>query len=399
MTRKSILFVDDEPNILAGLKRMLRPLRNTMDIMFAESGQEALACLREHHIDVMVSDMRMPGMDGAELLTRVQRHYPHTIRIMLSGQADEESTLRTVGVVHQFIAKPSDPETLKGVLGKACALQDLMQNEQLQALVAGLGSLPSLPAVYDRLQQQLRNPECSLADIAGIIEQDLAMSAKVLQLVNSAFFGMYKQIDSTVRAVNLLGLDTIRALVLSVGVFTELRGVKSKVFSVQSLWNHSKRVAAFAKTIAQTESGSKELTETVFVAGFLHDIGKLLLYSSVRDKYIEAVELALGQQLTLCQAERQIFQASHGAIGGYLLGIWGLPGGVVEAAAFHHQLESYPEASCSPPLIVHAADCIDLLLHPDALSVPPRLDQDYLERAGLAGRFEHWLERCRDIEL
>ena len=164
MTRKSILFVDDEPNILAGLKRMLRPLRNTMDIMFAESGQEALACLREHHIDVMVSDMRMPGMDGAELLTRVQRHYPHTIRIMLSGQADEESTLRTVGVVHQFIAKPSDPETLKGVLGKACALQDLMQNEQLQALVAGLGSLPSLPAVAIQIIDQVE-PEPSVRTV------------------------------------------------------------------------------------------------------------------------------------------------------------------------------------------------------------------------------------------
>lgn len=145
MIKKSILFVDDEPNILSGLKRMFRSLRQEIDLYFAESGQEALDLMAEHPVDVIVSDMRMPGMDGATLLALVQERFPHAIRIMLTGQADEESILRTVGVVHQFITKPSDPETLGKVLERACALQDLMKNEQLKSLVSSLGKLPSVP--------------------------------------------------------------------------------------------------------------------------------------------------------------------------------------------------------------------------------------------------------------
>jgi len=221
--KTTALFVDDEPNILSGLKRMLRVMREQMDFYFAESGREALEILAGQRIDVIVSDMRMPGMDGATLLTTVQERYPHVVRIMLTGHADEEAILRTVGVVHQFLAKPAAPDSLKAVLLRACALQELMQNDQLKSLVTSLGKLPSLPAIYAELQRKLLDPDCSIGEVAAIIEKDMAMSAKVLQLVNSAFFGLYKHIDSTIRAVNLLGLDTVKTLVLGVGVFEELK--------------------------------------------------------------------------------------------------------------------------------------------------------------------------------
>lgn len=375
-------------------------MRHEHDFYFLGGGQAALDFMAQHTVDVVVSDMRMPGMDGAELLTQVQEKFPHAIRIMLTGQADEESILRTVGVVHQFIAKPSDQETLKGVLGRACALQDLMQNEQLKTLVAGIGKLPSLPAMYAKLQQKLRDPDCALADIAKIVEQDLAMSAKVLQLVNSAFFGLYKNIDSVTRAVNLLGLDTVRALVLSVGVFTELRpAATSTSFSVTSLWNHSMGVAAFAKKIAQAETDSKEMTDDVFIAGFMHDIGKLLLFSSIQERYIEIIEFAQKGRITVEQAERHFFQATHGDVGAYLLGLWGLPAAVVETAAFHHCLDHYPPPSFCPAVIVHAADVIYQQLYPDEHLGLPELNMPYLEQIGLGERFDHWRELCRAIEL
>lgn len=400
MTKKAILFVDDEPNILLGLQRMFRVLRHEHDFHFVESGKAALDFMAEHAVDVIVSDMRMPGMDGAELLAHVQEEFPQTIRIMLTGQADEDSVLRTVGVAHQFVAKPANPETLKMILGRACALQDLMQNDQLKMLVAGIGKLPSLPAVYAQLQRKLRDPECSLADVAAIIEQDLAMSAKVLQLVNSAFFGLYKQIDSTTRAVNLLGLDTVKALVLSVGVFTELRpATTAKAFSVQTLWNHSTGVAAFAKKIAETEADSKALIDNVFIAGFMHDIGKLLLFSSIQEKFIETIALAQSEQMTPHQAEQQIFHATHGDVGGYLLGLWGLSGAVVEAVAFHHRLEHYPNPSLCSAVVIHAADAIYHLLTPDDHSRAPIVDMPYLEQVGVGDRFDHWLKLCQEIEL
>ena len=145
--KKTVLFVDDEPNILAGLKRMLRSLRNEVDFFFAESGREALEILAVQHVDVIVSDMQMPGMDGATLMAAVQEKYPMTIRIILSGQAGDGPVLRTAGVVHQFLAKPTDPDTIKEVLRRACALQDLMKNEQLKAVVSRIGKLPSIPAI------------------------------------------------------------------------------------------------------------------------------------------------------------------------------------------------------------------------------------------------------------
>ena len=253
--RKTILFVDDEANILAGLRRMLRGLRPTMDLHFAESGEQALAVLATQPVDVLVTDMRMPGMDGATLLGIVQERYPQVVRLMLSGQSDRESVLRTVGSVHQFLTKPTTPEQLKEVLTRACALQDLLADADLKALISRLGSLPSLPALYAELQRRLQDPDCALNDVARIIEQDLGMCAKVLQLVNSSFFGLPRTIDSPARAVSLLGLDLVRALVLSAGVFTELRPVGRQVLRVEELQAHSLDVARCARLIATAESG------------------------------------------------------------------------------------------------------------------------------------------------
>ena len=397
--KKTALFVDDEPNILSGLKRMLRSMRQEMDFFFAESGREALDILAGQHVDVIVSDMRMPGMDGASLLATVQEKYPQVVRIMLTGQADEDSILRTVGVVHQFLAKPADPEDLKEVLARACELQGLMKSDPLKSLVARLGKLPSLPSVYAELQKKLSDPDCSIGDVATIIEKDMAMSAKVLQLVNSAFFGLYKNIDSPARAVNLLGLDTVKALVLGVAVFSELTTAPSKVFSVGMLWDHSVATAAFAKKIAQAETADKQVIDTAFIAGIMHDVGKLLLFSSFHDTYIQAVEMTREKHLFISQAEQQVFDADHGDVGSYLIGLWGLPAKVVEAIAFHHRLDAYPEPSFFPAVAIHAADVIYYELFPErSVGVPPPLNQSYLEKAGLIDNYQEWLELCRGME-
>jgi len=396
--KTAALFVDDEPNILSGLKRMLRVMRDELDFHFAEGGRDALEILANNHIDIIVSDMRMPGMDGAALLAAVQESYPHVIRIMLTGQADEQSMLRTVGVVHQLLAKPVNPDVLKQVLLRACALRDVMKNGQLKSLVSSLGQLPSLPSVYAELQKQLQDPECAIGDVATIIEKDMAMSAKVLQLVNSAFFGMYKNVYSPVHAVNLLGLDTVKALVLGVGVFSELKTAPSKIFSVGALWNHSMMTAALAKKIALAETNDKFFIDTVFIAGIMHDVGKLLLFSSLQNSYLTAVAMAREQDLSLCQAEQNVFHSDHGDVGGYLMGLWGLPGIVVESIAFHHRLDAYPEPSFSPAVVIHAADVIYYQLFPEmSVGAAPVLNRGYLEQAGLDGNYEHWQNICREM--
>jgi len=166
MNQRKILFVDDDPNILSGLKRMLRSMRKEFDLQFAENGKEALKLMADSEFDVVISDMRMPGMDGATLLKEIQERFPYSIRIMLTGQANEDTILRTVGVVHQFLTKPCEPEYLKAVLLRASALHELISHTAMKKMVSQLGSLPSLPEVYAKLRRAMADPEVSIAEVA-----------------------------------------------------------------------------------------------------------------------------------------------------------------------------------------------------------------------------------------
>ncbi len=396
MVKNKILFVDDEPNILAGLKRMLRSMRKEYDLHFAESAIEALAVMEGTEFDVVVSDMRMPGMDGAQLLSEIQELHPYVIRIMLTGQADEKSILRTVGVVHQFLAKPCDPAHLKGILQRASGLHELISHPAVRKIVSGIDTLPSVPEVYAKLRKAVANPEVSVAQIAGIIEEDMGMSAKVLQLVNSAFFGLFQTVESPARAVSLLGVDTVKGLVLGVGAFAEIKA-SSKVFSVQGLWRHSIAVGACAKKIALAESDDAKLIDNCFIAGLLHDIGKLVLLAKMLEKYEEAVLLAKEKKIRMRMAEKEIFDAVHGDIGAYLMGLWGMPGPVVEGIGFHHRLDNYPNQEFSPAVAVHVANTVYYEIHKDeVMGAQPLFDLNHLRKIGLAEKIDSWRQISRE---
>lgn len=397
MTKKNILFVDDEPNILSGLKRMLRSLRKEFDMFFAESGAEALQLMEEHTFDIVVSDMRMPGMDGATLLQKIQIQHPHSIRIMLTGQADDESILRTVGVVHQFLAKPCNPEKLKDVIVRASALHNIMDNGSLKNLVSGIDQLPSLPEVFTRLEKKLKDPETGINEIAEIIEEDVAMSAKVLQLVNSSFFGLYQKADSPARAVSFLGLDTIKALALGVQVFTECKANDTGL-SIEDLFAHSLLVATCAKKVAEATVSDKDVIDDSFISGILHDIGKLVLITELNDEYSQIISNAKTKNIFLRDAELQSLKASHCDLGAYLIGLWGLQGPIVEAIGFHHRLDEYPAESFSPALAVHIANTF-YYQHKvaDNIGAPLELNLSYIEKLGLSDNIDTWQEICQEL--
>lgn len=191
--KRRILFVDDEPNVLQGLQRMLRPMRSEWEMEFAGGGEEALQKMEQAPFDVIVSDMRMPGMNGAQLLKEVARRYPDTVRIVLSGHSDREYILQLVTTTHQYLAKPCDAQTIKDTVNRACALRDLLTSKELSALVSQVKSLPSLPSLYTRIIEILQSDDPSLQKIGQIVSEDIAMSAKVLQLVNSSFFGIARR--------------------------------------------------------------------------------------------------------------------------------------------------------------------------------------------------------------
>jgi len=390
---KRILFVDDEPNILSGLKRQLRPQRHEWEMAFAESGDEALSMIEADPFDVVVSDMRMPGMDGAELLRRVKERYPETVRIILSGHSELELVMKSVGPTHQYLTKPCDPDLLRATLKRAFTLRDLLADERLQALAAGMTTLPSLPTLYQKIVEVLQEPDASLAAVGEVIGQEPAMAAKVLQLVNSAFFGLRREVSDAREAVSFLGLETITALVLSVHVFAELKEATGDSFPIEALWSHSLAVGSMAKQIALAETGEKRIGEEALMAGLLHDVGKLILRVNAAEQYRE-VDLSVSRgDCDLLTAETRVFGTTHAEVGAYLLGLWGLPDGIVEAVAFHHRPEACPSDGFTSLAAVHVVNCLEKATpHDHPARHASEVNEAYLEQAGLADRLEAWQE-------
>ncbi|MBC8001785.1 MAG: HDOD domain-containing protein [Opitutaceae bacterium] len=387
--KKRILFVDDETLVLQGLQRMLRTMREEWDMEFLDSGSRALERMAEIPFDVVVSDMRMPGMNGAEFLSRVMQRYPKTVRLILSGHADKDLILQCVGSTHQFLSKPCDPEAIKATVRRASAGNGSLRNETVKKLVSQMDRLPSIPSLYVEIVDALRDPETDLESVGAIISKDIAMTAQILKLVNSAFFGLRRQVSSPAEAANYLGLDTIRSLVLSINAFSQYEAVKIPGFSIAALWSHSLETAAAAKAIALAEDADRRLADEAFVAGLLHDTGKLVLAANFTDQFSQVITLMQRESLSQVQAEEQVFGASHADIGGHLLGLWGLPVPVVEAIDLHHRPGDSPPAGLTPLILVHAADALVHESHGNA-AVGNQLDMACLTAAGLSDHLPAW---------
>jgi len=361
---------------------------------FVGSAQAALDALKAEPCEVVVTDMRMPGMSGAELLEVVQREYPDTIRLILSGQAETESVMKALGVSHQFLSKPCDADILQGTIARAFTLRDLAGNPAVKTLVARINKLPTLPATYQRLVECLKSPSASMEDVAEIISQDPSMSARLLKVVNSAYFGLAKPCADVARAGTLLGLDRIMALVLGQGIFSGGDAPQVRGFSLEALWTHSLATATAARRIAIEEDLDKEQIAAAFLAGMLHDIGKLVLAMGVPKEYARVLELAKGRPGSERELETLELQAAHTDVGAYLVGLWGLPNTIAEAIAFHEN-PSQSSGEFGLPGIVHVADRI--AHHPDIAD--PRaselqLDCEYLDRVKRTARWNEWRNIC-----
>jgi HD-like signal output (HDOD) protein len=388
--RKRLLFVDDEPLVLQGLRRALHCMREEWDMNFVESGAEALEVLSREVYDVVITDMRMPRMDGAELLEEVKRRHPAIVRMVLSGQSSRASVLRSISPTHQYMSKPCDPQELKLRLAEAFAMRDLLENQSVKALVSGLKSIPSLPALYDEIMAELRSEDPSLAKIGGIVSKDIAMAAKILQLANSAFIGLRCHVSSPTQAVCMIGLDMVRALVLSVHVFSQFEGRAPAGAHWSSLWQHSLMVAGLAQRIAAAENCAKLMVDESCTAGLIHDVGKAVLLAEMPREYGAILERIAADPAARMSAEQDRLGCTHAEVGAYLMGIWGLPHPLVHAVAFHDRPAASSEKRFSPLTAVHAADAI--ASPPDAplLNRDIQLDEKYLAELGLSEKLSLW---------
>lgn len=338
--KETILFVDDEPNILQGLQRLLRPRRNEWDMTFVNSAPDAIALMKQRCFDVVVTDMRMPEMDGADLLDEVKKLCPHSVRIILSGQAEIDSIVKSIRSAHQYLSKPCDPLQLESAINRASRLRKIMGNDEIGGFVSQLQSIPAQPEIYETIQGELALSTPSIDKIAAFVSRDIGLSVKILQLTNSSFFGLKREVTSAADAVHMLGLDILRKTFSDPCIFVKSETNNIGSLDLRLLHERGVSVGNFALRISTLEGLPAATAKMCSTIGLICRVGCIVLaqYALHRysDRYADILEI--GEECSASVAmEQKLFGTSHSEIGGYLLSLWGLPDQIVNAASRHHE--------------------------------------------------------------
>jgi len=358
-----VLFVDDQEILLKAVERVVKRQTKNWQVQLAVSGNEAIEHLKGGHFDVVVTDMRMPGMDGVELLEHVKEHYPNIIRIILSGYSKNERTITAVRVAHQYFIKPFSTHELIEALELTHSLYKRIRNPGLQGIIASIDRLPTPKRVYYEIQEAIQNPHTTVEQIAAIISKDTGITGKLLQVVNSAFFGQSRRIECIENAVTVLGVEAIRSLVLIAGIASDHKEMLNGIISINLYSQHCFEVGTLAKNIAHKLHKSQKDQNTLFTIGLLHDVGKLVILKKYAETYTENGwrEDPFTTKVHITQIEK--LADDHSGIGAALVALWGLPARIVNTIAYYEHPESVEIEDHQYTLILHLADGISNYLH------------------------------------
>jgi HD-like signal output (HDOD) protein/ActR/RegA family two-component response regulator len=383
-----VLFVDDDACILGGLADSLRRRPSGWDARFALGGEAALDVIAAQRFDVVVSDLSMPRVDGIAVLSRAREVQPDAARIILSGGAERGAALAAARVAHRYIAKPFREEDVRAAVERAWRLRSMLREEGWRRAAGGVMALPSCPRIYTELSELIADPDATATDAAAILERDVAMTAKVLQLVNSAFFGLARRVSRIPEAVHYLGLSTLRALVLHAGAFEAFAPTRPiEGFDIHAL----QRRSHLAARIAQRMAPDRPTREDAFTASMLHGVGLLVLARSDPYELGELIAAADDRAMALHEVEYEWRGSSDAELGAYVLGMWGLPDPIVEGVAHHHRADRLLAPGLEIALVVHVATVLAAELVPGALAAAPgRLDMATLAAAGAADEVPAW---------
>jgi HD-like signal output (HDOD) protein len=397
---KRILVVDDEPDFVRALSEIRGALPREWELTFEHDGRGAIEELARTPCDIVVASSRAPRTEVAALLADLKKQHPSTLRLLMADGPLVGESAMLVHDAHDQLPRTIASGGLKGGLLRSCALQDMIHSPGIERLVDRIDALPSVPTLYTEFVTAARDASSTIEDLGNIIGKDPALTARLLQLVNSAAFALPQKIASPGQAATYLGLETLRSLVFSVQAFDAFGTAQSAHFKIERLWEHSLRVAQFSRAILEVERCNRTMIEEGFLAGLLHDCGELVLVMNRPDRFDATRELAQRDGMTHVQLEERLFGASHAAIGGHLIARWGLPVVVVEAIAFHHHPSKFGEADFSPLAAVHVADQlarIDLAhVKPDAIA---GIDYGYLKSLGRDTRVARWVQACWESSL
>lgn len=357
--KPKILFVDDSIHVLNSLRLNLRTKRQVWDMTFACGGIEAVQKLETEPFDVLVTDLRMPELDGAELLRIAHERYPHMARIVLSGYAEENSALKNMALSHHYLGKPCNTEVLIKTINDLLPYQDVALSPEMRKLISGLQSLPALSETYAEFQSALTDVNVSIRELSDIIEKDMAMVATVLRVANSPYFAARSRISSVEYAIQLLGIRTLRSIMITRQLFSKLDQSINPEFSFSKLWDHSIRVAGLTHIISEQEKVPQIICDNCFIAGMLHDIGKLILCVLMPKEFNMVLKILQTDTEKNHTIENQILGVSHADIGAYLMYKWGFEQEQIKAVLYHHSEQITKENTSSSIFITHIANIID----------------------------------------
>lgn len=367
-----LVLLDNEHHVAASHRRALRTVRPEWDVVLASTATEAMTALEAAPVDVFVSELGKTPIDGVALFETVKSRWPATVRIALSEFAERSVALRLERSVHRFLHKPCDTYVLARLIERSATLRTAVSDPAVLSAIGGLEAIPRPPVTVQALEKVLADPDAGIIAVAAVINRDAALTARLLRIVNSSFFGAGRQITRVDAAVNFMGVSLVRAITLADGATRSFK-VAPDVLDLDE-WNmHAVRVAASARDICLAVCPQdRSLSDEAFLAGLLHDVGQVVLAGVVPAEWkaIEAAAFAEGRPLH--EVEGRANRVSHSVVGAYLLSLWGLPSSVVEAVAFHHTPENLAGSVFDAALAVHMADALAVRL-PGRIAPPLHL--------------------------
>jgi HD-like signal output (HDOD) protein/CheY-like chemotaxis protein len=383
---KRILIIDDEPALLDSLTRVMRPLKNEWEIQVESSPKAALERLATERFDVVVTDLRLPVLNGVPVVSQVMERSPDSIRVTLSSPTEPPNQL-AFGPSHHVMARSTELEGLRETVERISRMRIRMHDENMRALISEIDGLPAMPAVCQELNRTLAQDDFSMRDVASVVEKDPALCAKILQLVNSPFFGLNRKLTQLHDAVSYLGTSMLKNLVASVTLWRTLEGVRpSAIAQLSRVHGRCQRVGGLARRIM----GKDRLrAEEAFVSGLLHDIGVTMLIAYLPERYDRITAEMLNTGLSFYEVERSLYSVDHAEIGAHLLDAWGLPFQVLEAVAFHSSAPNLRHTRLEPADAVYIAQAL-LDARDRNQDLDECIDTTYLAQLGAQEQLTEW---------
>ena len=395
-----LAFVDRHSSVLDGIRHSLVDHRPEWSIRCFEDGGHLLTDLAQGEYDLVVSDIRLPGLCGAEFLRSVARKAPETVRVVSYDLERQEDVMTHVDAWNQFITKPCQPDMLISVVEESLSIREKPEGISAVEVIKNLKRLPTIPAIYLELNQILDNPDAHPEEIGDLVSRDIALTSSLLRIVNSAQIGLRRNVSTPQEAVSFLGVDIVKTLALGAKLFTMCDDQIMRLPYLDNLWNHSMSVSGCARQIMKSKGGNRKMVDESMVAGLLHDAGKLVMATNDPQKSMEVVNLCKEKDISLKKAEDQVFGFNHGDVGGVLFRLWGLPQKVVEAVKFHHVPQRSQVKELSVVGALHLAEMISQPAGGDGRGLRnlEDLDQGYLDEVGLEGGIDDWKQQLEDQE-